>query len=418
MPLTDRQCLDAPAVDKPYKLYDGAGLYLWISPAGAKVWRYRYAFNGREKLIALGRFPDLSVKGARGERDRQRVKLLDGIDPSAHRQLRRVLPSRVENSFEFVAREWHQRFLAQWVPSHAARNLRRLELYVFPWIGSMPVDKIEAADVLAVLERIIKRGTVETAHRVKFLCSGVMRYAVATSRAKTDPTTVLVRALPAAKERHLAAITDPEQLATLLRAIDSYSGGPVVGAALRLAPLLFLRPGELRQLQWSWIDLDAPQPEVRIPAEIMKMKRLLRVPLSRQAVAILREVAVLSDGKNVFPSARRNGRAISGGTLIAALKSLGYGGDLMTLHGFRATARTLLDEVLQFDPDVIEEQLAHAKPGSLGMAYNRTQHWPARVKMMQEWADYLDRISGRMQHRETGTARAPLQTAHTETILV
>lgn len=394
MPITDRQCLESPAAEKPYKLYDGNGLYLWISPTGVKAWRYRYEFNGREKLIALGRFPDLGVRAARDERDRQRVKLLDGIDPSAHRQLRRVLPAQVENSFEFVAREWHQRFLDQWVPSHAARNLRRFELYVFPWIGSMPVDKIEAADVLAVLERLIKRGTVETAHRVKFLCSGVMRYAVATSRAKADPTTVLVRALPAAKERHFAAITDPAQLATLLRAIDGYSGGPVVCAALRLAPLLFLRPGELRQLQWSWIDLDAEQPEARIPAEIMKMKRPLRVPLSRQAGAILREVAVLSDGRNVFPSARRNGRSISGGTLIAALKSLGYSGDLMTLHGFRATARTLLDEVLQFDPDVIEEQLAHAKPGSLGMAYNRTQHWPARVKMMQAWADYLDGISG------------------------
>lgn len=403
MPLTDRQCLNAPSVEKPYKLYDGSGLYLWISPAGAKVWRYRYEFGGREKLLALGRFPDLGVKGARDERDRQRVKLIDGIDPSAHRQLRRVLPARVENSFEFVAREWHQRFLNQWTPSHAVRNLRRLELYVFPWIGSMPVDKIEAADVLAVLERIIKRGTVETAHRVKFLCSAVMRYAVATSRANADPTTVLVRALPASKERHLAAITDPAQLATLLRAIDGYSGGPVVGAALRLAPLLFLRPGELRQLQWSWLDLDAAQPEARIPAEIMKMKRPLRVPLSRQSVAILREVAALSDGRNVFPSARRNGRSISGGTLIAALRSLGYGSDLMTPHGFRATARTLLDEVLQFDPDVIEEQLAHAKPGSLGMAYNRTQHWPARVKMMQEWADYLGRISGRMQHSHSAT---------------
>jgi integrase len=392
MPLTDRQCLNAPAVDKPYKLYDGNGLYLWVSPKGTKVWRYRYEFSGREKLISLGRFPDLGVRAARDERDRQRVKLIDGIDPSALRKLRRVLPASVEDSFEFVAREWHQRFSAQWTPSHAARNLRRLELYVFPLIGSMPVGKIEAADVLSVLERIVQRGTVETAHRVKFLCSGVMRYAVATSRAKTDPTGVLSRALPASKERHHAAITDPQKLATLLRSIDSYGGGLIVGAALRLAPLLFLRPGELRQLRWDWIDLDAPQPEARIPAEIMKMKRPLRVPLARQAVAILRSIAPFADRGCVFPGARRDGRSISGGTLIAALKSLGYHGDVMTMHGFRATARTLLDEVLGFDPDVIEEQLAHAKPGSLGMAYNRTQHWPQRIEMMQAWADYLDQI--------------------------
>ena len=291
MPLTDAQCRDSIPAEKPYKLYDSADLFLWVSPAGAKVWRYRYDLAGREKLIALGRWPELSVRAARDERDRQRVKLLDGIDPTAQRKLRRVLPITAEDTFEFVAREGHQRFSGQWKASHAQRNLRRLELYVFPLIGRHPVAKIEAPDVLAVLERIVQRGTVETAHRVKFIIAAIMRYAVATARAKTDPTTVLAGVLPAAPERHFAAIVDPDRLGGLLRAIKAYSGGLVVGYALRLAPLLFLRPGELRQLRWEWVKLDQEHPEIKVPAEIMKRGRPHRVPLSRQAVQILREVA-------------------------------------------------------------------------------------------------------------------------------
>lgn len=408
MPLTDAQCRDSIPAEKPYKLYDSAGLFLWVSPAGAKVWRYRYDLAGREKLIALGRWPELSVRAARDERDRQRVKLLDGIDPTAQRKLRRVLPITAEDTFEFVAREWHQRFSGQWKASHAQRNLRRLELYVFPLIGRHPVAKIEAPDVLAVLERIVQRGTVETAHRVKFIIAAIMRYAVATARAKTDPTTVLAGVLPAAPERHFAAIVDPDRLGGLLRAIKAYSGGLVVGYALRLAPLLFLRPGELRQLRWEWVKLDQEHPEIKVPAEIMKRGRPHRVPLSRQAVQILREVAGYRMGSFVFSSARTNKRCLSAGTLIAALKSLGYDGDTHTMHGFRATARTILDEVLGFPHDVIEEQLAHAKGGSLGAAYNRTQHWPRRVEMMQKWADFLTEIErGKLPDQQQPSATEP-----------
>ncbi len=391
--LNDMKCRNAVPLEKPYKLYDGGGLHLWVSPTGVKVWRFRYLVDGKEKLLSLGKFPDKGIRAAREERDRMRVSLLDGIDPSGARKVRKGLPPDTENSFEIVAREWHRRMSVQWQASHAVRLMQRLEKFVFPQIGAAQVASLKAPDVLAVLRKIEARGTIETAHRVKDVCSQVMRYAVSTGRAEIDPTTALRGALTPSRGKHLAALTDPLDVAQLMRSINAYRGGFVTRIALQLAPLVFLRQGELRQMKWAWVKLDAERPEVSIPAEFMKMSKEHRVPLARQSVALLREARLLSRGDYVFPSVRKRDKCMSSGTLNAALKSLGYDGDLMTVHGFRAMARTILDEVLEYDWDVIEEQLSHVKQGSLGAAYNRTQHWPKRVEMMQAWADYLDKLA-------------------------
>ncbi len=394
MPLTVIKVKNAKPQGRPLKLSDAGGLYLLVLPAGGKYWRLKYRFQGKEKVLALGTFPEVSLAEARDRRDGARRQLKSGIDPSeAKKASKATKDGDPANSFAAIGREWHARFSPTLSPSHAKAKLRRLELDVFPTLGTRLIDDIKAPEILRVLRRIEDRGALEMAHRVRGLCGEVFRYAVATGRADRDPTSDLRGALPPAKEKHFAAITDPKAVGPLLRAIDAYEGSSIVKWALQLSPLVFVRPGELRQAEWKEIDFDVA--EWTIPAERMKMKQPHLVPLSAQAVAILREAQYLTGkGKYVFPSHRSDKRPMSNNAILAALRRMGFDKDTMTGHGFRATARTLLEEELQIRPDIIEHQLAHAVRDPLGRAYNRTTHLPERRTMMQQWADYLDALKG------------------------
>ncbi|MEW5864176.1 MAG: integrase arm-type DNA-binding domain-containing protein [Pseudomonadota bacterium] len=395
MPLTDTAIRSAKPKAKTVKLFDGGGLYLEINPAGGKWWRWKYRYGGKEKRLSLGVYPDVSLKAAREKRDAARRQLIAGIDPAQARRAEKLAQAGAE-SFEAIAREWHAKFSPGWVASHGDRILRRLERDVFPWIGKRPIAEIKAPELLAVLRRIESRGALETAHRALQNCGQIFRYAVATGRAERDPTRDLRGALPAPKEKHHASITDPKRIGELLRAIDAYQGFFVTKCALRLAPLVFVRPGELRKAQWAEIDLD--KAEWRIPAERMKMREQHIVPLSRQAVAILRELEPLTNRaipskpdapRYVFPSARSRSRPMSENAVLAALRRMGYTKDEMTGHGFRSMASTLLHEQ-GWNHQVIERQLAHAERNAVSAAYNFAEHLPERRKMMQAWADYLD----------------------------
>lgn len=398
--LTPSAVKNAKARTKPYKLNDERGLYLLVRPNGSRWWRFKYRRPGtrKENLLSLGTYPDVSLKRAREKRDDARRLLADGIDPSAKRKIEAVAAA---DTFEAIAREWYAKNSPQWVPSHGDRIIRRLERDVFPWIGAHPVSSLSAPDVLAVLRRIESRTAIETAHRALQNCGQVLRYAVATGRATADVTRDLRGALQPITKRHFAAITDPERLGDLLCAIDGYHGTLPVCAALKLAPLVFVRPGELRKAEWSEFDLGAA--EWNIPPQRRKLKKALKadpatpphcVPLATQAVAILRELQPLTgDGRFVFPGARdRRHRPMSDAALTSALRRLGYDSNAMTPHGFRAIARTILDEGLGFRPDFIEHQLGHSVRDPNGRAYNRSRHLDARREMMQAWADYLDRL--------------------------
>ncbi len=377
---------------KPYKLGDTGGLYLEVAPSGGKWWRLKYRHGGKEKRLSLGVYPDVSLKDARQRRDDARKLLANDIDPAENRKAAKAAKvERAGNSFEVIAREWYAKNSPNWAENHGKRILQRLERDLFPWIGGRPIAEITAPELLAVLRRIEERGAVETAHRAHQNCGQVFRYAIATGRAERDPSPDLKGALPPVKEKHLAAITDPKQIGALLRAMDDYQGQFVTKCALRLAPLFFVRPGELRKAEWAEFDLD--KAEWNIPAERMKMREPHLVPLSAQAVAILRELhALTGSGRYVFPGARSNGRPMSDNAILAALRRMGFAKDEMSGHGFRAMARTILDEVLQVRPDYIEHQLAHAVRDPNGRAYNRTAHLVERRKMMQLWADYLDKL--------------------------
>jgi integrase len=390
MPLTDTAIRNAKPADKARKLFDGGGLYLEVAPSGGKWWRLKYRYGGKEKRLSLGVYPDVSLKGARERRDEARKLLANDIDPSEHRQAQKAAKEdRAANSFEVVAREWHAKHLPSWTDKHAETIIRRLELNVFPWLGGKPVADITAPQLLQVIRRIEERGALETAHRVLGCCGQVFRYAVATGRAERDPSGDLRGALPPVKSRHFAAATEPDQIAAVLRAIDGYEGTLPVRCALRLAPLVFVRPGELRKAEWADIDLDAAEWRYTVT----KTNTPHIVPLSRQAVAILRELQPLTGrGRYVFPSARSASRPMSDNAVLAAMRRMGIGKDEMSGHGFRAMARTILDEVLGFRPDYIEHQLAHTVRDPNGRAYNRTVHLPERHKMMQAWADYLDKL--------------------------
>lgn len=395
-PLTDVALRQAKPKAKPYKLADGGGLFLLVTPSGGKWWRFKYRFGGREKLLSFGTYPEVSLQSARKQRDEAREQVAEGIDPGEQRKAEKAKEAEARaielDTFENVAREWFARASTGWVDSHADKIIRRLERDVFPWIGKRPVREIEAPDVLAVLRRIEERGAIETAHRAQQNCGQVFRYAVATGRCKADPTTALRGSLTPWKPKHYPAILDHRKLAELMRAIDTYEGGLVVRCALRLLPLVFVRPGELRHAEWVEIDLD--RAEWIIPAARMKVKTQdYIVPLSRQAVDILKELYPLTgQGRYVFPSNRGASRPMSENTINAALRYLGFAGDQMTGHGFRAIARTILDETLGVRPDIVEHQLGHAVRDPLGRAYNRTSHLAERRKMMQQWADYLDEL--------------------------
>ncbi|MBT7936825.1 MAG: integrase arm-type DNA-binding domain-containing protein [Nitrospina sp.] len=388
MPLTNTTIRNAKPGEKTCKLYDERGLYLEVSPNGGKWWRLKYRYNGKEKRLSLGVYPDVTLKMARERRDESRKLLADNIDPSEHRKAQKG--GRGEgNSFEVVAREWFAKYSQNWTPDHGHRIIRRLERDIFPWIGDKPVGEITAPELLSVIQRIEKRGALETTHRALGNCGQVFRFAIATGRAERDPSGDLRGALPPAKGEHFAAITEPKQVAEILRAIDGYEGSLTVQCALRLAPLVFVRPGELRKAEWGDIDFDKAEWRYMVT----KTDTQHIVPLSRQAVEILRELQPLTgNGHYVFPGARSKERPMSDNAILAALRRMGISKKEMSGHGFRAMARTILDEVLGVRPDFIEHQLAHAVRDPNGRAYNRTAHLPERRKMMQKWADYLDKI--------------------------
>lgn len=390
--LTDLKCRAAKPRAKPYRLFDGGGLYLEVAPSGGKWWRLKYRIGGKEKRISLGVYGDVSLKAARAKRDEQRKVLATGGDPSTVKKAQRIAAVVGANdSFEIVAREWLKKFAERWTEDYCDEILRRLELNVFPWLGQKRLREISAPELLATLTRIEERGANETAHRVRKICSQVFHYGMATGRTDRDPAADLRGALKPVTSTHLAALTKPEDVAKLLRAIEGYVGSLVTRSALRLSPLVFVRPGELRLAPWTEFDLD--NAEWNIPAERMKMGVAHLVPLSTQAVEILRELRPLtSRGRYVFPGVRSFDRPMSNNTINAALRGMGYTKDEMTGHGFRATARTILDEVLGFRPDFIEHQLAHQVRDPNGRAYNRTAYLPERRVMMQRWADYLDEL--------------------------
>jgi integrase len=394
MSLSDVKARNAKSKGEQYKISDADGLYLLVMPAGGKYWRFDYRYDGKRKTLALGTYPEISLLDARGRLCDARKVLAHAIDPGEQKKAQRKAQAAIENSFEVVAREWHGKNKSIWTPGHADTTLERLERDVFPWLGQQPIDNIKAPDVLRVLRRVESRGAIETAHRIKTVCGQVFRYAVATGRADSDPTAALKGALPSVKVKHRAAITEPNKFADLLRAIDGYEGSFVVKCALQIQALTFVRPGELRHAEWSEIDLDAAQ--WNIPAEKMKLRLPHIVPLSNQAVYILKELEPLTGkGRYVFPNGRGLARPLSDNGVLAALRTMGFTKEQMTGHGFRAAARTILDEVLGQRVDLIEHQLAHAVKDPNGRAYNRTAHLPARREMMQLWADYLDGLKSR-----------------------
>ena len=392
MPLTDTAVRQSRPQAKPVKMYDERGLYLEVRPTGGKWWRLKYQHGGKEKLLSVGTYPDVGLKLARQRRDEARSLLVSGIDPSANRKaVKAAKVGSAANSFEAVTREWLAKFSAQWVPRHAVRVTRLFERDVFPWLGGKPIAEVSAADLLSILKRIDERGANDTAHRARQSLGMVFRYAVATGRATGDPSAALKGALPRNKGNHFAAVTDPAKLGPILRMLDSYQGSLVVQCALRLAPLVILRPGELRHGEWT--ELDFTQALWTIPACRMKMGLDHVVPLSQQAVAILGELhSVTGHGRLMFPSARGGNRPMSDMAALAAMRSLGIGKDVATGHGWRATARTLLDELLGYAPHLVEHQLAHAVKDANGRAYNRTTHFPERKAMMQAWSNYLDKL--------------------------
>lgn len=385
-PLTDARIKAVRATEKPLKLFDGEGLYLLVNPNGSRWWRLKYRLGGKEKLLSLGVYPDITLKRAREKRDEARRLIADGIDPSERRKAEKAARA---DTFETIAREW----LAQQTRLSEAtrkRDLGRLERFVFRHIGSKPIATIKTAELLALLRRVEARGKIETTHRVRSLCGRVFRYAVATGRAERDISADLRGAIKPLETKNRAAITDPRRIGDLLRAIDGYVGQPTTHAALKLAPLTFVRPGELRAAEWSEFDLDGKEPQWRIPARRMKMAEAHIVPLSRQAVAILEELQALTgDGKFLFPSLLTPTRCMSDNTINTALRRLGFSKDEMTGHGFRAMASTCLNEQ-GWHPDVIELQLAHKERNKVRAAYNRAERLAERRKMMQAWADYLD----------------------------
>ena len=392
MALSDSKIRTAKPKEKPYKLGDAGGLYLEVSPAGGKLWRLKYRIDGKEKRLALGTYPEVSLADVRDKREAARKQLAEGIDPGeAKKAVKAARAEKLANSFEAIAREWHSRQKQNWSVANAKKVLAMLENDAFPWFGSKAIADVRAPDILKAIGKVEARGALESAHTVLQTCGRVIRYAIATGRAEVDFTPGLRGALTAVKVKHRPALTDPMDVGALLRAIDAYKGTAEVHAALRLLPMLFCRPGELRGARW--VEMNLAEATWSIPAERMKMRRDHIVPLSRQAVAILKGIQPLTGrGEYVLPG-RGGKRPMSDMTINAALRRLGYDTrEEVTAHGFRATARTLLHEKLRVDPAVIEHQLAHRVPDALGTAYNRTQFIDERREMMQQWADYLDEL--------------------------
>ena len=393
MALTNTQINQAKPEIKVRKLFDGGGLFLQVTPAGGKWWRLKYRFQGKEKLLSLGVYPEVTLKMARERRHEMKTLLANGVDPSEYRKTcQQHKQAQTANSFEAITREWLAKYSPNWSAGHTEKITRRLERDVLPWLGAMPISEITAPQVLSVLHRITERGVLETAHRASSTCSQVFRYAIATGRTERNPVPDLKGALSPVKNKHFAAITEPKQVGALLRAIDAYQGTFVVQCALRLAPLVFVRPGELRQAKWC--DINFETAEWRYLVTKTQTEHI--VPLATQALTILKELHPLTgQGQYVFPSARSHKRPMSDNAILVALRTMGVEKDQMSGHGFRAMARTILDEVLKVRPDYIEHQLAHAVRDPNGRAYNRTKHLPERKAMMQQWADYLGKLKNR-----------------------
>ena len=410
--LTDVAIRKVKPGEKPVKLTDGDGMYLEVQPSGARYWRLKYRINGVEKRLSLGVYPEVTLAEARKRREDARRTIAGGIDPSgvrkadkAARAVKAEASRRVDaglpglGTFEFVAREWlktvHE---AKVSAGHAERTKVRFEQDVFPWIGSKPLAEIEAPELLATLRKIIARGAIETAHRAKDACGQVFRYGIAAGYCQRNPAADLRDALPPVQTKHLAAIVEPKRAGELLRDMAAYEGQPVTRGALTLSALLLLRPGELRHMEWSWVDMDAAT--LIVPGDVMKRSKADKatgpdhvVPLAAQAVAVLRELHPLTGGgRYVFPALTSAKRCMSENTVRSALRRMGYGNDDMTAHGFRAMARTMAAERLGIAPEVIEAQLAHAVQDALGRAYNRTTFLEQRRELMTKWADYLDRL--------------------------
>jgi integrase len=396
MPLTDSVIKKAKPRPKPYKLYDPGGLYLIVTPTGAKWWRFKYRIGGREKLLSLGVYDEVSLKSARDRRDAARKLVADNIDPSA---MRKVEKNAHANTFKALAEEWLLKEAKTLSADTIEKKRARLETWAYRAIGNVPIESIEAPELLSMLQRIEAAARHDTAHRVRQDCSGVFRHAILTHRGKRDPTVDLRGALISVESEHHAAITDPAQVGALLRAIDGYKGSPITELALRLAPYVFVRPGELRAAEWAEFDLAAKEPEWRIPPARMKIKRTGKkargahvVPLARQSVEILHSLEIHSGGgRLVFPGTKDSNRPMSENTLNGALLGLGYSSDVHTPHGFRTTASTLLNE-MGFNPELIEIQLAHQEENETRAAYNRSVKLAKRREMMQRWADHLDEL--------------------------
>jgi integrase len=382
MPLTDTALRAIKPNQKTQRFFDGGGLYLEVSPGGGKWWRLKYRVAGKEKRISLGVYPAVSLKHARQARDDAKRDLAAGVDPALKRKAEKAARiTAAADSFEVIAREWFAKYQPTWAPTHASKILRRFERDLFPWIGRRPIAEVTAPELLTVLRRVESRGAIETAHRAQHNAGSVFRYAVATGRAQSDPTASLRGALPPSKDKHHASITDPKAIGELLRALHGYKGSFITLCALRLAPLVFVRPGELRRANWSEIDLDAA--EWRIPAHKMKSRAVHIVPLSKQAVEILRELQPLTGGKQyVFPGVRSPKRPMSENTVLGALRRMGYTTEQMTGHGFRSMASTLLND----------QGWHRGERDPVRAAYNYAEHLPERRKMMQAWADYLDAL--------------------------
>ncbi|MGH1432637.1 MAG: tyrosine-type recombinase/integrase [Neptuniibacter sp.] len=390
MPLTDRTIKTAKPRDKDYKLSDEKGLYLLVRKNGSKLFNLKYRFNGKEKKLSIGSYPDVTLQKAREKRDEARRMLVDGIDPSAHKKAQKASEKlNATNAFQAIALEWFETQLKDKSPSYQVRVQRSLEANLFPYLGETPIKDINAPVLLEVLRRVEARGAIETAHRVKQTAGQIFRYAIATGRAERDPTPDLKGALKPAQTKHFSAITEPKETGRLMVAIDHFEGTPVVKAALKLSALFFCRPGELRHLKWS----DVNHEELRIELVAEKTHQQHIIPLSKQALAILNDLYALTGrGEYIFPSARGRSRCMSENAIRVALRTMGYDNNTMTPHGFRAMARTLLDEQLNFRVEWIEQQLAHAVKDAHGRAYNRTKHLKQRTDMMQKYADYLDQL--------------------------
>jgi integrase len=400
MPLSDTAIRKAKSAEKVQRLFDGGGMYLEISPAGGKWWRLKYRFGGKEKRLSLGTYPDTGLADAREKRDAARKLLAQGIDPGIQRKAEKVAgEERAGNSFEVIAREWLGVKQPEWTSGQYAKERDRLENHAFPRIGGKPIAEIGVADIRPLLAHLVNQGHIEQSHRLRHQLSRVFRFAVATERAERDPAADLRDTLPARNPKNHPTITDPAQVGELMRAIEGFTGTFSVKCALKLAPLWFCRPGEIRMAEWTHFDLDSEHPAYAVPPANRKLKKAAKenpttpphvVPLSWQALEILRELHKLTGHQRyLFPGARDPRRHMSDGAINAALARIGYKG-IITGHGFRHMARTLLGE-MGWNPEALERQLSHKEPGVSGV-YNKAQHLPERRKVMQAWADYLDSL--------------------------